>query len=409
MKCGLLGRRLGHSYSPLIHSKLGDYSYGLFEKEPEELEDFLRSGDFDGLNVTIPYKKAVIPFLDSMDDAARLLGNVNTIVRRPDGHLEGHNTDFDGFSHLLRASGLEVAGKKALVLGSGGASQTVQAVLRQAEAQVFCISRTGPHSYANLSQHRDAALIVNATPVGMYPDTGTAPVDVWQFPRLEGVLDLIYNPARTRLMLDCEKRGIPCQNGLSMLVAQAKQAAQWFQGCEIPSERIPEIQRELEIQMQNLVLIGMAGCGKTTVGQLLAQKTGRRFVDSDAEIEKLAHKSIPEIFEQDGEEEFRRLETQVLSRLGKQSGLVLATGGGCVTRPENYPLLHQNGVLIWLRRAPELLAADGRPLSQKTDPRLLYEQRLPLYQSMQDIIVENCGTPEQTCQRLLQAIREEFI
>lgn len=406
MKYGLLGRKLGHSYSPAIHRFLGDYSYELFEREPEELEAFLRSGDFDGINVTIPYKKAVIPFLDRLDETARRLGSVNTIVRTADGKLEGHNTDFYGFSEMLRSSGLDVTGKKVLVLGTGGASVTVQAVLEDAGAEVVSISRSGANNYQNLHLHADARVIVNTTPVGMYPGNGEAPLDVDYFPHLEGVLDLIYNPARTRLMLECEQRKIPAFNGLRMLVAQAKQASEFFQHTAIDDALIDTIYRHLRCDMENTVLIGMAGCGKSTLGTLLAQKTGKTFVDADAEIEKLAGKSIPEIFAAEGEEAFRAYETQVLETLGKGSHQVIATGGGCVTKDRNYPLLHQNGTILWIKRDPQLLPTEGRPLSQKTNPTQLYKKRIPMYEAFSDVAVENCGSMEETLSKIQTRMEE---
>ena len=240
MQCGLLGRKLSHSYSPAIHAHLGDYDYSLFEKEPEELEAFLRSGNWDCLNVTIPYKQSVIPYLDHLSDTARQLGAVNTIVRK-DGKLVGHNTDHWGFYSMVRKSDISPAGKKCLVLGSGGASNVVVAVLEELGAAVTVISRSGENNYTNLARHSDAALIVNATPVGMYPDTGVSPVDLALFPNLEGVLDLIYNPARTKLLLDAQQRGLAAMNGLWMLVAQAKAAAQLFTGSEIPERKIAEV------------------------------------------------------------------------------------------------------------------------------------------------------------------------
>ena len=305
MKCGLLGRKLGHSYSPQIHGMLGDYSYELFEKEPEEIEKFLRFGDWSGINVTVPYKKAVIPYLDELTPSAKMLGAVNVIVRR-DGKLIGHNTDYFGFQTMLDACKLRIQGKKALVLGSGGASNTVTAVLKHAGMNVVVISRTGENNYSNLHLHEDASLIVNTTPVGMYPATGISPVDLALFPNLEGVLDVIYNPARTKLLLDAEKRGnLVCANGLLMLVAQAKEAAEWFTNSVISDTVIEPILRTLESRMQNIVLIGMPGCGKTTIGKILAEKTGKTFADSDQLITELAGKSIPEIFAEDGEDVFR--------------------------------------------------------------------------------------------------------
>ena len=406
MKCGLLGRKLGHSYSPQIHSHLGTYSYELFQREPEELEAFLKYGDFTGLNVTIPYKKDVIPFLDALSPVAQTLGAVNTVIRRADGTLWGHNTDYFGFSSMLSRSGLSVSEKKALVLGSGGASGTVAAVLRERGANVAVISRGGEYNYSNLHLHRDAALIVNTTPVGMYPYTGESLVDLSEFPNLEGVLDLIYNPARTQLLLDAQKKGIVAENGLWMLAAQAKEAAEYFTDTKICDNIIGKIHNTLRLQMGNIVLVGMPGCGKTTVGCLLAEKTGKRFADSDALIESLAGKTIPEIFAQDGEDRFREWETLALEQLGKESGLVIATGGGCVTREQNLPLLRQNGVSIWIKRDLDCLSTDGRPLSQSNSLSRLYEARMPMYEIFSDLQVDNNNTPEETVFHILQLLEE---
>lgn len=406
MQCGLLGRKLGHSYSPQIHNLLGDYSYVLFEKEPEELENFLKNGDFSGLNVTIPYKKEVIPYLSELSPTAKKMGCVNTVLRRSDGTLYGHNTDYFGFTSLVRHAGLSVAGKKVLVLGSGGASNTAVAALKDLGASPVVISRSGKNNYGNLHLHRDAAAIVNATPVGMYPNTGVSPIDLALFPHLEGVLDVIYNPARTQLLLDAEKLGIPRENGLWMLVAQAKEAAEVFTGGKISDEVIEKIYRRLSHQMKNIVLIGMPGCGKSTIGTLLAEKLGRTLADVDEKIIALAEKSIPDIFAQDGEPTFRDWETKALTELGKQSGLVIATGGGCVTQKRNYPLLHQNGYLVWLERDCNVLPTDGRPLSQANDLGKMYAARKPLYEAFADIRVENIGTPEETVRKILDALEE---
>lgn len=401
MKCGLLGRTLGHSYSPQIHAQLGSYSYRLFEKEPEQLEDFLRNGDFSGINVTIPYKKAVIPYLDELTPTAQRLGAVNTIVRRPDGTLLGHNTDYFGFRSLVLRTGVTVNGKKALVLGSGGASNTAVAVLEELGARVVVISRSGENNYNNLCLHRDAAILVNATPVGMYPATGISPVDLEAFPGLACVLDVIYNPANTRLLLDAQRRGIPNANGLWMLVAQAKEAAEYFTGAAISDTVMESIYHRLSHQMRNIILVGMPGCGKSTIAALLGQKLGRTVADSDEYICRLAGKSIPEIFAQDSEEAFRRFETQALEMLGKQSGLILSTGGGCVTRPENMPLLHQNGNVIWLKRALEKLPTDGRPLSQQNRLADLYACREPLYSRFSHVSIDNNGSPEDTVNAII--------
>lgn len=407
MKCGLLGRKLGHSYSPQIHAFLGDYPYDLFEKEPDQIQDFLKNGDFTGINVTIPYKKDVIPYLDEISDVARKMGAVNTIVRRPDGSLFGHNTDYFGFASMVKRSGLEVAGKKILILGSGGASNTVTAVLKELGSTVIVVSRSGENNYANLHLHRDASVIVNTTPVGMYPNTGVSPVDLKQFPHLEGVLDVVYNPARTQFLLDAETLGLPCCNGLWMLVAQAKEAAEYFTGIPISDSVIETIYRKLSQQMQNIVLIGMPGCGKSTVAELLAKELKRNLLDADAEIIRLAGKSIPDIFSQDGEEVFRSWETQALDALGKGSGAIIATGGGCVTRPRNYPLLHQNGRIFWLQRPLNVLPTEGRPLSQANALSDLYAVRKPMYESFADHIIDNSGDIRDTVSAIIACLEEK--
>lgn len=404
MKCGLLGQKLGHSYSPQIHRKLANYDYILFEKQPEELEDFLKNGDFTGLNVTIPYKKSVIPFLNQLSPTAARLGAVNTIVRRRDGSLIGHNSDYFGFQSMIEKSGLLPAEKKVLVLGSGGASNTAVAVLEELGAQVVVISRSGENNYTNLHLHSDAAIIVNATPVGMYPGVGISPVDLTIFPQLEGVLDIVYNPARTQLLLDAQRRGLVTMNGLWMLVAQAKESAEWFSGSTISDDQITAIHRELKTQMENIILIGMPGSGKSTVGQILAQKLSRRFVDADVAIVEKAGMSIPDLFMQQGEDGFRALETQVLAELGKQSGLIIATGGGCVTREANYNSLHQNGTIFCLNRDLSRLPTDGRPLSQSGKLEEMYRIRKPLYDRFADCHIDNNGGVETTVSQILTAL-----
>ena len=396
MQCGLLGRKLGHSYSPQIHSHLASYEYTLFEKEPEELEAFLKNGGFTGLNVTIPYKKDVIPYLDELSPTAKRLGAVNTIVRREDGSLIGHNTDYFGFCSMVGRSGLTVAGKKVLVLGSGGASNTAVAALEEMGAQVVVISRSGENNYDNLHRHADAAVIVNTTPVGMYPKTGVSPISLERFQKLEGVLDVVYNPARTQLLLDAESRGLIAMNGLWMLVAQAKESAEWFAGVQIPDGKIAKIHGLLRAQMENIILIGMPGCGKTTVGQALATMQGKRFVDADAVLEERVGRKITDIIPTDGEEAFRQMETDTLAELGKQSGLVIATGGGCVTREWNYPLLHQNGTILWLTRELDKLPTHGRPLSQTGKLQQMYAVREPMYRRFADAVISNDAAVEQT-------------
>ncbi len=406
MKCGLLGEKLGHSYSPQIHAELADYEYKLYEKAPDEVEDFVRRGDWHGLNVTIPYKKTVIPFCDELSETARAIGSVNTLLKRPDGTIFGDNTDAFGFETLLTQTlKADISGWKALVLGTGGASVTVCAMLRKRGAQVVPISRSGKDNYTNLEWHRDAKLLVNTTPVGMYPKNGASLVDLGVFPKLEAVLDVVYNPARTALLLQAEKRGIPCAGGLTMLVAQAKRSAEIFLGHALPDGEIARITRQLARQMQNVILIGMPGSGKSTVGRLLAEKLGRPLLEADKELEKGAGMSIPVIFANEGEAGFRKRETRILSDLGKQSGTVISTGGGCVTREENYPLLHQNGVIVWIRRDLNCLAREGRPLSLNADLSAMYTVRAPLYERFADFAVDNDGNAEDTVNLILEVLQ----
>ena len=400
MKTGLLGQKLGHSYSPQIHGYLGDYTYELFEREPEDVENFLKTGEFDAINVTIPYKKAVMPYC-RLTETARRMGSVNTIVRQSDGTLLGHNTDYFGFASLVEKSGLDVRGKKCLVLGSGGASVTAVAVLKEKGANAVVISRSGEDNYQNLHRHSDAALICNCTPVGMYPNNGTSPIDLELFPKLEGVLDVIYNPARTQLLLDAEKRGLVAENGLWMLVAQAKEASEWFQGKKLPDSLIQLVFDKLRLQMENIILIGMPGCGKTTVGKLLAEHLGKAFVDADEALVNTYAVDIPTIFAAEGEAGFRKKETAVLESLGKRSGLVIATGGGCVTREKNYPLLHQNGKIIWVQRELDQLPIDGRPLSLITKMEDMYRIRKPLYEHFADYTIQNDAAPETALAEIL--------
>ena len=406
MRCGLLGKTLGHSYSPQIHAQLGDYSYELFEKQPEELENFLRHGEFDALNVTIPYKKAVLPYCAALSDAVKAIGSANTLVRQPDGTLFADNTDAFGFSCIADECGVDIAGKKALVFGSGGASVTAQYVLRARGArEVLVISRSGEYNYENLEKNTDAEILVNTTPLGMYPNNGASPVDLTRFPRCEAVLDVVYNPARTALLLQAEALGIPHAGGLLMLVAQAKRASELFTGSAIADTRIGEIYRTLAVQMQNIVLVGMPGCGKSSIGTLLAEKLDRPFLDADAEIEKAAGMPIPDFFKLYGEAAFRELESRVLAELGKRSGAVIATGGGAVLREENYAALHQNSMIVWLTRDLARLPIDGRPVSQATSLDALFAARKARYERFADHIIDNNGAPDETVRAILGALR----
>ena len=403
---GLLGEKLGHSFSPRIHAALADYPYELIELEESQVGAFLKNGGYDALNVTIPYKKTVMPFLDEITPTAQRIGAVNTVVRRPDGTLLGHNTDYDGFADLVRALGVSLEGKKVLVLGSGGASRTAVTVAADMGARaVVVISRSGEDNYDNLERHADAEIIINATPVGMYPKNGVAPLSLAKFPALEGVLDMIYNPARTELLLEAEALGIPHKNGLLMLVSQARRAAEAFLGQSIADAEVERITREIARDTENIILVGMPGCGKSTLGQLIATQLGRPLVDCDAEIVKAAGKPIPQIFAEEGEESFRAIETAVLAELCKQSGLVIATGGGVVTRERNFPLMHQNGRVLFLDIAPDELPTDGRPLSQARTPAVLYAERLPLYRRAADDIIPITRNIEENMQKILEVLQ----
>ncbi len=405
MTFGLLGEHLSHSYSPRIHSMLGNDTYTLFPTPQEKLAAFLTEGNFDGLNVTIPYKKAVLSYLAALSPRARQLGSVNTILRRSDGSLYGDNTDYDGFRYMLRGWESLIRGKKALVLGSGGASVTVVQVLQDIGAgQVIVISRSGADNYDNLDRHGDAVLLVNTTPVGMYPNNGAAPVDLTRLPALGCVADIIYNPAKTALMLQAQSLGIPAIGGLSMLVAQAKYSVDLFLGKKQKDALIEKIQRKISGEMKNIVLIGMPGCGKSMIGKRLAATLDREWIDIDAEIVKAAGKPIPEIFQQDGEAAFRRLETQCVAQAGKKSGCVISTGGGVVTRPENRDLLRQNSTVVYIWRQMtktyrEQLGlgkekAQSRPLLIQHSPDELERQRRPLYLAWSDVKVMNIGIQE---------------
>lgn len=404
LKCGLIGEKLGHSYSPAIHASLADYEYKLYELSREELPGFVKNGTWDGMNVTIPYKKTVLPMCDELSDRAQRIGSVNTLVRRPDGSIYGENTDAYGFEALVSHSGIAVAGKKALVLGNGGAAASICVVLQELGAAVTVISRGGEDNYFNLYRHEDAGIIVNTTPLGMYPNNGAAAVDLRAFPKCSGVLDVIFNPARTALLLQAESLGIPCAGGLYMLVAQAKRSSELFCGAEYDEGVIDSINARLQSEMQNTVIIGMPGSGKSTVAAALGEELGRKVYEADEIIAQRAGMSIPDIFAKEGEEGFRRRETEVLSDLGKLSGAVISTGGGCVTRQENYPLLHQNGTIICLERDLDKLPKDGRPISQSSDLKELYQRRLPMYRAFADAMVDNNGSLEDTVRKISEVI-----
>ena len=406
MQFGLLGRSLAHSLSPEIHAFFGDYPYALYCREENELPAFFADRSIDGFNVTIPYKFAAYNACNTLSENAKRIGAVNTVLRQEDGMLFGDNTDWFGFSYLAKRCGVSFAGKKVVVLGSGGASQTVQVVAKDQGAKaVIVISRKGEDNYDNLSRHFDAEILVNATPVGMYPHNLQSPVSLDGFNRLEAVLDLIYNPMETALLRQAKEKGVVFGNGLAMLVAQALPAARLFTGKDLPDSLIETTIAAIEQQRRNLILIGMPGCGKTTVGKLLSQAAGKAFCDTDAMVEASAGKTIPAIFASQGETAFRDMETAAVKEAGKQLSAVIATGGGSVLREENRAALQQNGVMIYLRKDLSQLARDGRPLSKDAEAvRKLYEERKSIYETFADYIIDVDDDPQITTERVITCI-----
>ena len=398
---GLLGRKLAHSYSPQIHSYLGDYEYNIYEMEEDAVGSFLEKREFEAINVTIPYKKTVMPFLDRIDDSALKIGSVNTIVKENDGTLTGYNTDYYGFSYMLKKGNIDINGKKVLILGDGGASATVQCVVKDMNAsEIIVVSRHTDTNYDNIHLHYDSDIIINTTPVGMYPKNLETLVDLEKFTNLSGVADLIYNPKRTKLILDAEKKGINNISGLYMLSAQAKKAAEYFFRKEHDESIIDFITEKLSFELTNIVLVGMPGCGKTTIGTLLAEKYGRKFVDTDSLIIEKTGKTIPEIFTEQGETVFRKIETEVAKDAGKEKGLIIATGGGVIVTPENHDALRQNATVVFINRDIDVLPTDGRPLSQKNNLHEMYKKRLPLYRSICHHEVDGNGTIEEVAERI---------
>lgn len=406
---GLIGGTLVHSFSPQIHKAFGGYEYSLFPMDEDSVASFLQKREFSAINVTIPYKETVMPYLDRISPEAMAVGSVNTVVKEADGTLSGYNTDVYGFEQMIKKGKIEIGGKKALVLGSGGASKTAVYVLKKLGAScVTVISRNGQDNYSNLEKHADAEIIVNTTPVGMYPKNGVSPIELSCFSRLSGAIDVIYNPEKTAFLLQAESLDIPCVGGLYMLVAQAARASELFTKKSYTSSDIDRVYSEIDRTMRNITLVGMPGCGKSTVGRALGNLLDREVVDCDECFTKTYGRTPSDVILGDGEAEFRRLETEVLRTLTARSSLVICSGGGSVTVPENHALIRQNGKVVFINRDISLLATEGRPLSTGGVDKLknLFDTRLPLYRAVCDIEIQNDAN--QSVEKIAKNIANEL-
>ena len=401
---GLIGAKLGHSYSRPIHDFFGDYEYKLFELSADEIKSFLDTEGLSGFNITIPYKREIIKYLDGLDDISERLGAVNTVVKK-DGKWLGFNTDYEGVKEAFLRAGVDVNDKKTLVLGTGGASTAVIAYLFDNGAIVKNVSRSGELNYSNVYNESDAEIIVNATPVGMYPNAGETLLDLNRFFNLSFAFDLIYNPRKTRFLLDAEKLGVKTCNGLPMLVYQAKKSHDIFCGKALSQEKAEKCIKRIDDDTKNVVLIGMSGVGKSVIAKRIGEKTGKPVFDTDEEIVKRAGKTIRAIFNEDGEEVFRKLESEVIKELCSLRGIVISTGGGAVVKPENEYPLKSNGILIRIVRKKEDLSTEGRPLvkDRSAIDRLLKE-REPLYRKFADFTVENNGTVDDAVGKIMEII-----
>lgn len=411
MQFGLIGEKLGHSYSKEIHNLIADYGYELREVKREELGAFMTERAFSGINVTIPYKKSVMDYLDVISDDAKKIGAVNTVVNR-DGKLYGYNTDFYGLKALLIHNGVSVRNKKVLILGSGGTSDTAYNVVTGINAkEAIKVSRTKKDGFVTYdeaaSHHSDADVIINATPVGMYPDDDGVPVNIGLFPSLSAVIDAIYHPLRTNLVSDAENRGIKACGGLYMLVAQAVYAAALFENKKPDENLIDDVYGKILNDKRNIVLIGMPSSGKTTIGKALAARMGKRFADTDELIVGTTGKSIPEIFEKEGEKVFREIEKKVICDIAVNDGTVIATGGGVILDEKNVLALKRNGVIVYLdRKIDNLIATDSRPLSSNVDDlKKLYDKRKPLYEKYAEITIDDNDDVATVVRRAEEALK----
>lgn len=411
MQFGLIGEKLGHSYSKEIHNLIADYGYELREVKREELGAFMTERAFSGINVTIPYKKSVMDYLDVISDYAKKIGAVNTVVNR-DGKLYGYNTDFYGLKALLIHNGVSVRNKKVLILGGGGTSDTAYNVVTGLNAkEAIKVSRTKKDGFVTYDEasrlHSDADVIINATPVGMYPDDDGVPVNIGLFPSLSAVIDAIYHPLRTNLVSDAENRGIKACGGLYMLVAQAVYAAALFENKKPDENLIDDVYGKILNDKRNIVLIGMPSSGKTTIGKALAARMGKRFADTDELIVGTTGKSIPEIFEKEGEKVFREIEKKVICDIAVNDGTVIATGGGVILDEKNVLALKRNGVIVYLdRKIDNLIATDSRPLSSNVDDlKKLYAKRKPLYEKYAEITIDDNDDVATVVRRAEEALK----
>ena len=395
---GLIGRKLGHSDSAIIHDRFGLKNYRLFELEPDEIESFLNTPSLKGLNVTIPYKRDVIPFMDEVTEEAKAVGSVNTIVFK-NGKKIGHNTDVYGLYYMAKRAGIDFTDKKAVVFGSGGASRAVVYAARKMGAkEVVVISRTGENNYENLALHEDADILINATPVGMYPNPEGSVVDPARFKNAVGCMDLVYNPRLTDFLRLSKEAGKNAVNGLSMLVAQAKQAEEWFLDTRIPDAEIERVLSEVARARTSIALVGMPGAGKSAVGRALGKISGFPVYDADAEVEKEAGMAIPEIMEKEGVAAFREREAGVIRRLSLLRGAVVVTGGGAVLREDNRENLRRNARVYQISRDVNLLPKDGRPLSVNLIQ--MEKDRAPYYALARDALISNDDTVETAAQKI---------
>ena len=413
MRIGLIGEKLGHSFSKPIHEALADYTYELIPLAKDEFAPFMEQRNFQAINVTLPYKEDVIPYCDVVDERARAIGAVNTIVQR-EGKLFGYNTDFDGFLYMAERHGIDFSNKKILILGTGGTRKTITAVAKsRGVREILVASRSakeGTISYEQCKEHPDVDIIINASPQGMYPNNGTCLIDLANFPQCTAVMDVVYNPLKTALLLQAEQRDIQAINGLEMLVAQAKYAAEYFVGRSIAQGQIDRIYQSLRMDLSNIVLIGMPSAGKTTLGRRLSKLLGKTFVDADEMLVSEQKQSIPEIFARGGETLFREMEADVIARIGKQTGQVVATGGGVIKRESNMQALRQNGLIIFLDRDCKRLMTDpNRPLSSSPAAiEQMERERRPLYKAYSDLHVQNNGNPKQTLMEMEKQIHAYF-